>query len=128
MLSTAFISDTSPARRAKSASVLAALSRIVWAKADHNGICTSVMPSCDWSVRIRWSTAALVAADISGGADGAVAGATAPAEGGAVEGATAGAGGIAAADGDDCARQTEGTSNVAKAMPRTMVGVNMTAP
>jgi hypothetical protein len=53
MLSGAFIVVTAPARCVKSVSVAAAFSRIAWAKADHRGICASVMPSCDCNVRIR---------------------------------------------------------------------------
>jgi hypothetical protein len=74
MLSVALIAATAPARWVKSASVLAALSRIAWAKADHRGICASVMPSCDCSVRMRWSTAAWVAAEGAGDVGCAAAG------------------------------------------------------
>ena len=67
-MSVALIADTLAARWVKSASVLAALFRIACAKADHKGICASVMPSCDCRVRIRWSTAAWADGESSGGA------------------------------------------------------------
>src|ERR1700745_303389 len=98
MLSVAFIADTLAARWVKSASVAAALSRIACAKADHTGICASVMPSCDCNVRMRWSTAASAEGESAGGAGGEAAGAGA-------------AFGIAA----DCARPMDGTNRVANA-------------
>src|SRR6516165_8292442 len=113
MLSGAFIVATAPARCVKSASVAAALSRIAWAKADHNGICASVTPSCDCNVRIRWSTAAWVAAEGAGELDEGAAATV-----GAVE---AGGGGIGAAGAADCAKAIEGTSTTAKPTPRIRV-------
>src|SRR5271154_1857216 len=121
MLSTALISATAPARRANSASVLAALSRIAWAKADHKGICASVTPSCDCKARIRWSMAAWVAADISGGAEAAAAGEPGAAGGGA----PAGAAGIEAVPDAVCARPIAGASKIAKATLRQTDGENM---
>jgi hypothetical protein len=53
-----------------------------------------------------------VAADISGGADGAAAGAAPAAAGGAVEGGAGGAGVIEAAVGADCARPMAGASSI----------------
>src|SRR5580704_8884873 len=73
MLSVALIVATASARWANSASVAAALSRIAWVKADHSGICASVMPSWDCNVLIRWSTAACVAAEGAGAAAGCAA-------------------------------------------------------
>src|SRR5262245_26154576 len=102
MFSGAFIVATAPARWAKRASVAAALSRIACAKADQRGICASVMPSCDCNVRIRWSTAAWVAA-----------------EGAAAVGAPEG--GIGAAGTGDCVRPVEGTSKTARAALRMRV-------
>src|SRR5271166_1062165 len=117
MLSGAFIVATVPARWEKSASVAAALSRIVCAKPDQRGICASVMPSCDCNVRIRWSTAAWVAAEGAGEpADGAVVGTGAV---GAEEG------GIGAAGAGDCAKPVEGTSKAARATARIRVGTRV---
>src|SRR5215469_3587186 len=101
MLSVALIVATAPARCANSASVAAALSRIACAKADHSGICGSVMPSCDCNVLIRWSTAACVAAE---GVEAALGCATGAGAGGAV-----------------CAKPIEGTSIAARAKPYTWV-------
>src|SRR5439155_23824392 len=109
MLSGAFIVATAPARCVKRASVAAALSRIAWAKAVHNGICASVMPSCDCNVRIRWSTAAWVAVEGAGELD---------------DGAATGAalGGVGAAV---CAKPTEGTSKAAMQTLRNGFGINI---
>src|SRR5216683_3154076 len=134
MLSGAFIVATVPARCVKSASVAAALSRIAWAKAVHNGSCASVMPSCDCKVRIRWSAAARVAAEGAGDpAAGAAAGAGVAAEGAGepAAGAAAGAGpeaavgGIGATGAVDCATPIEGTSKAARAIPRRSVEVDI---
>src|SRR5215472_13197937 len=111
MLSGAFIVATAPARCAKSASVADAFSRIAWAKADHSGICASVMPSCDCKVRIRWSTAAWVAPDGVGVLDDCAA-------------AGAAVGGVGAAD---CAKPTEGTSKAATETARKKFAVNIFA-
>src|SRR5712671_7209825 len=105
MLSVALIAATAPARWVKRASVLAALSRIAWAKADQRGICASVMPSCDCNVRIRWSTAAWVAAEGAGELD-----------------AGAAVGGVGAAD---CAKPIDGVSRAARATLRTSLAENI---
>src|SRR5437773_2755665 len=120
MFSGAFIVATTPARCVKSASVADALSRIAWAKGDHNGSCVSVMPSCDCNALIRWSTAAWVAAE---GAGEPAAGAGEPAAGAGV--AEAVVGGIGATGATDCAKPIEGTSNAARAIPHRSVEVDI---
>src|SRR6202043_1115915 len=115
MLSVAFIVATALARWVKSASVAVALSRIACAKASQSGICASVTPSCDCNVRIRWSTAAWVAAEGAGELDG---GAAAGAAG--VVGAAVGGSGVA-----DCASPVKGASKAARTTPRARNDVHI---
>src|ERR1700738_735647 len=114
MLSAAFIVATALARCVKSASVAAALSRIACAKASQSGICASVIPSCDCNVRIRWSTAAWVAAEGAEELDGGAAGAA------GVVGAAVGGSGVA-----DCASPVKGASKNARTTPRAKNDVNI---
>jgi hypothetical protein len=72
--------------------------------------------------------AARVAADISGGADGAAAGAALAAGGGAVEGAAAGAGEAEAAIGADCAKPVAGASSITTTTPDKNDRKNMSTP
>src|SRR5439155_21742069 len=78
----------------------------------NNGVCASVMPSCDCNVRMRWSTAAWVAAEGAGALDD--------------DWAAAGAalGGVGAAV---CAKPTEGTSKAATETLRKKFAVNIIA-
>ena len=96
--------------------MLAALSRIAWAKAFQSGICASVMPSCDCKARIRWSTAAWVAAEGAGIAGSAVDGEAAVGAVAAVEWPEVVA---------DWANPMEGTSNAARVTPRANFEINM---
>src|SRR5262245_49993267 len=116
MLSTALIDATALARGVKSASVLAALSRIACAQAFHTGICASVIQSCDRKARIRLSPAGWLAAEGAGVAGCAV-------DGEVAVGAVAGGEGSEVVV--DWAKAMDGTSNAARATPRAKFEINM---